>query len=544
MKRILLTVTPYFLLALGVLFQSSPVYATSQEALAAHATITEYNGPETCVVCHEAEAQAEHASVHYQQTGPTPNVPNISGYAGKTDKAFNTYCGTPVTSSRATCAGCHVSNGRYPTDVATTDQLNNVDCMMCHQENYARIAAPPYELVPALDENGLPRTLRVPVEDETGFSYMPNEEKMTISILEAARTVHPTTRATCLRCHAGASGSNGGKRGDMSTVTIDPPKSSDIHMSSDGENLSCSDCHNADNHRVRGRGLDLRPNDTPERFTCARCHSDTPHERSSNRVASLNTHASRVACQTCHIPSFAKDISTELNRDWLQPHYSPTACNGQGAWVPGEIRASNVTPTYKWFDGTSYVYALGQVPPVRDDGMLSMGVPNGWVDTADAKIYPMKEHTSTVAQHNASGVLIPHSTFSFFATGDFDKAVQDGMSKTGMSGGYNMVQVHTYQTINHGVEDEDDALRCGSCHSDFSRERGKPLRMNLLADFGYELKGEREQVCTQCHRAKESKGFESTHKKHVADKEYDCSVCHNFSRPERGLSTTISRSEH
>ena len=543
MKCILLTVTPYFLLAVGALFQFSPVYATSQEALAAHETITEYIGPETCVVCHEAQAQAEHASVHYQQTGPTPNVPNISGYAGKTDKAFNTYCGTPVTSSRATCAGCHVSYGKYPTDVATTDQLNNVDCMMCHQENYARIAAPPYELVPATDENGLPRTLRVPVEDETGFSYMPNESKMTISILEAARTVHPTTRATCLRCHAGASGSNGGKRGDMSTVTIDPPVASDIHMSSHGENLSCSDCHDADNHRVRGRGLDLRPNDTAERFTCARCHTDTPHKESNKEVASLDTHASKVACQTCHIPSFAKDISTELSRNWLQPHYSPTACNGQGAWVPGEVRASDVTPTYKWFDGTSYVYALGQVPPLREDGMLAMGVPNGSVDSANAMIYPMKEHTSTVAQHDASGVLIPHSTFSFFATGDFDQAVQDGMSKTGMSGSYSMVQVHTYQTINHGVEDDESALKCTNCHSDISEKNTAPLVMNLVADLGYELKGDKQQVCSQCHKDKEPKGFQAMHKKHVADKQYDCSVCHNFSRPERGLITRISQSQ-
>lgn len=543
MKRILLTATFYFLLAAGMFFQTGPVYATSQEALDAHATITEYTGPETCVTCHEAEAHEAHASVHYQQSGPTPNVPNISGNAGKTDKAYNTYCGTPVTSSRATCAGCHVSNGKYPTEVATTDQLNNVDCMMCHQENYARIAAPPYELVPALDADGLPRTLRVPVEDETGFTYMPNVAKMSISILEAARTVHPTTRATCLRCHAGASGSNGGKRGDMSTITIDPPKSSDIHMSSDGKDFSCAKCHDADNHRVRGRGLDLRPNDVAERFTCAKCHSDTPHGDSSG-MASLNTHASRVACQTCHIPTFAKDISTELNRDWLQPHFSPTACNGQGAWVPGEVRASDVIPTYKWFDGTSYVYALGQVPTAREDGMLAMGVPNGSVNSDMAKIYPMKEHTSTVAQHDASGVLIPHSTFSFFASGDFDKAVQDGMSMAGLSGSYSMVKVHTYQTINHGVEDEDDALKCSSCHSGISRRSETPLRMNLVADLGYELKGDKDQVCSQCHGEKEPKEFLSMHKKHVADKKYDCSVCHNFSRPERGLSTTISRSEH
>jgi len=30
-------------------------------------------------------------------------------------------------------------------------------------------------------------------------------------------------------------------------------------------------------------------------------------------------HASRVACQSCHIPRFAKDVPTELARDWQSP---------------------------------------------------------------------------------------------------------------------------------------------------------------------------------------------------------------------------------
>ena len=517
------------------------IQAQAQTAAEAHATITEYKGPETCVVCHESEALAMHASVHYQQTGPTPNVTNIAGYAGKSELAFNSYCGTPATSSRATCGSCHVSNGQYPMPVPTTEQLHNIDCLMCHQDNYQRTAAPPYELAPVVGADGLPSTIRVPVETETGFFYMPNEAKMSISALEAARTVHPTTRASCLRCHAGASGSNGGKRGDLSSVNVDPPKSSDIHMSSMGENFTCAKCHDAGNHRVRGRGLDLRPNDVPERFTCAHCHSDTPH-KDSTQTASNDMHANRVACQTCHIPSYAKDISTEMERNWLEPHFSAAACSGQGGWVPGEIRASNVIPSYQWFDGTSYVYALGQVPTQRSTGEYAMGVPNGSVDSDGAKIYPMKEHVSVVGQHDASGELIPHSTFTFFTTGDFRKAVEEGMARVGMSGSYSMVNVHTYQTINHGVEDHSNALRCGDCHSE-SEAKGSgstgTLRMNLVADLGYELKGPREQVCTQCHEKKETKGFMVIHNKHVNDKNIDCSTCHNFTRPERGLSTAI-----
>jgi hypothetical protein len=48
-----------------------------------HATITAYNGPSTCVACHESEAQAMHGSVHYQQSGPTDYATNIPGPAGE-----------------------------------------------------------------------------------------------------------------------------------------------------------------------------------------------------------------------------------------------------------------------------------------------------------------------------------------------------------------------------------------------------------------------------------------------------------------------------
>ena len=519
----------------------------SDEARRAHASITEYKGPETCVGCHESEALEMHSSVHYQQSGMTPNVSNISGNAGKSEDAFNTYCGSIRTSPLFTCAGCHVGNGRPPEPEATQAQLNNIDCLMCHQDDYARVGAPPFQPWEVVGENGQPTTIFIPFEET--FQFIPDESKMSISILEAARTVHPTTRKTCLRCHAGASGSDGGKRGDISSVTVDPPKSSDIHMSSHGEDLKCANCHDAGNHRVFGRGLDLRPNDHATMLTCSRCHSEQPHAEDS-RVSILDTHANRVACQTCHIPKFAKDISTELVRDWTHPHFSAKACGGRGGWVPDEVRASNVIPSYRWFDGTSQVYVLGQVPPVNEDGEKAFGIPNGDVDSDNAKIYPMKEHRSLSAQHDASGVMIPHSTFTFFTTSSFDEAVRVGMEQEGLTGSYTLVDVHTFQTINHGVEDDDNALSCAECHSSLSA--GSATRMDLQGKLGYELKGPSEQVCTQCHEREDNEGFVKIHKEHVTEKRIQCSSCHYFSRPERNLTvytekdskSEYARSEH
>lgn len=514
-----------------------PVILNGTSASAGHDSITSYDGPATCVACHRTEAEEMHGSVHYQMSGPTPNVTNILGTAGKNDGAFNTYCGTIETSRWATCAGCHAGYGQRPLPDATTEQLNNIDCLMCHQDEYARIAAGPYEFLPAVDENGQPRTIRVPIEDENGFFFMPDEDKMAITPLEAARTVHATTRTTCLRCHAGASGSDGGKRGDLSSVTANPPLSSDVHMSPDGEDFACSVCHDAGGHLVRGRGLDLRPNDVAERFTCESCHTDRPHgDYDPVRGERRDVHAAKVACQSCHIPTFAKDISTEMERDWLHPFYSPTACGGQGGWKPEEIRKSNVVPTYEWFDGTSEVYKLGQVPTQNAAGEYALGVPLGNVSTPDAKLYPMKEHLSITALHNSSGQLIPHSTFTFFTTGDFDLAVQEGMNQVGMNGSYSIVPVHTYQTINHGVEVKDNALQCGDCHHE-DRYDGGPPRLDLQADLGYALKGPETQVCSQCHESENPEGFDETHKEHVREKQFDCSWCHTFTRPDRNLTT-------
>ena len=581
---------------------SSDPPASISTAIAAHETITEYLGPQTCVACHETEAEAMHGSVHYQQTGPTPNVPNIPGYAGERGFGFigfNTYCGTHTTSSRATCAGCHVGYGRFPTAEVTTDQLNNIDCLMCHQDQYKRTPAGPFQPYEAVGEDGQPRIIQIPIEDATGFDYMPDEAAMSISTLEAARTVHLPTRASCLRCHAGASGSDGGKRGDISSVTVDPPASSDIHMSSTALNYACAECHDAGGHRVRGRGLDLRPNDVPERFTCESCHTDRPHgDYSATDGRRRDTHAGRIACQTCHIPAFAKDISTEMERDWSNPFYSAGACSGQGGWKPEEIRASNVVPTYAWFDGTSDVYVLGQVAALNGAGEYEFAAPYGSVAAGStAKLYPMKEHRSTSArlvavsgdtdtdgdvdladlqvllagygtstgQPNYNdiadtdsdgdidladlvgllacyggsdgsncglvGELVPHSTFTYFTTGDFDQAVADGMFSAGLSGTYEIVPVHTYQTINHGVEAADSALACGQCHV----SGGGQARMDLQGELGYELKGPFSQVCTQCHGYESPEGFESLHEEHVREERFDCAWCHNFSRPERGL---------
>jgi hypothetical protein len=199
----------------------------------------------------------------------------------------------------------------------------------------------------------------------------------------------------------------------------------------------------------------------------------------------------------------------------------------------------NIIPTYRWYDGTSRVYALGQVPSQNAAGQFEFGVPNGDVNSVNAMIYPMKEHVSNSAMSNASETIIPHSTTTFFFTGDFDRAVNAGLPNSNLLGDYRMVDIHTFQTINHGVEPEDNALDCGQCHGDLS-EGPAPI-MDLQGQLGYQLKDGPQQVCTQCHELEASEGYREDHDIHVTEEGFDCSWCHDFSRPERKLSNTPRR---
>jgi hypothetical protein len=90
-----------------------------------------------------------------------------------------------------------------------------------------------------------------------------------------------------------------------------------------------------------------------------------------------------------------------------------------------------------------------------------LGMPNGGVASDGTKLMPMKEHLGKMARHQGTNTLVAHSTFEFFRTGDFASAVESGMEQMeNMNTGdaYEIVGVHTYQGIKHGVEPEDNAL--------------------------------------------------------------------------------------
>ncbi len=478
-----------------------------------HENLT-YTGPGTCLQCHETEAYEVHASTHYQWKGEAPYMVDGSYLLqGKDAGALNAYCGN-IEGNWEACSSCHVGSGKKPEATASSEQLENIDCLLCHQTEYKRKR-----------ENG---------------SMVPDSANMAISMDQAVQTVHPPTRENCLACHAKAGGGDAVKRGDLALASAHTADIHyDVHMATSGANLACQDCHKAENHRFPGKGSDLRPSDTDVALECASssCHEATPHASSR-----LNKHTDRVACQTCHIPVFAKHAddsaateATEVDRSWLSGTHSANP-----PYHPVQTKMNDLVPTYRHWDRYTDNYNIGETiysNPIT--GTYQTSIPRGSVDDADSKLYPFKYKTSDYPLDTASNMLIPLDTSVFFTTADADQAamaglenmVNKGLSGFSLSDAYEWVTTDTFQLLNHQVAPAAEALGCESCHLENSR-------MNLQGTLGYAPYDSDTNTCSSgCHGADDARqwslgsfeDFEHYHSKHIGEG-VSCADCHDFQR--------------
>ncbi|MFT5726823.1 MAG: hypothetical protein ACI8PB_000955 [Desulforhopalus sp.] len=133
--------------------------------------------------------------------------------------------------------------------------------------------------------------------------------------------------------------------------------------------------------------------------------------------------------------------------------------------------------------------------------------------------------------------MVALDTSEYFATGDYFEAIKDGLENMGRprSASVEWVTTDTYQLITHEISPANKALNCTDCHDNTDR-------MDLPGELGFALKGNRSQVCNQCHGSEDDKDdpmYLWIHEEHVDDENIDCSLCHTFTRPERGLSKAI-----
>jgi hypothetical protein len=350
-----------------------------------------------------------------------------------------------------------------------------------------------------------------------------------------AQTVHKPTRSTCLVCHATSGGSDNCKRGDLALAhktTAD--RDFDVHMATAGANLNCQACHTTQNHRIAGRGSDLRQTDLNITMSCSTltCHPGQAGGAGHNN-AFIDKHVARVACQTCHIRTFARNASdttateaTEIYRNWTLPHLTAS-----GAIHPTGTYANTIIPAYRFWSGYSYNYNLGEDAWIDPQtGKYPTSRPVGDINDPLSKLYPFKYKRSLQPLATRLNKLIALDTSIYFPNNGLDantrlnNAVMAGLRNMAYNPaeGYAMVETDTYQLINHEVTPRAQALQCADCH-------GSTLQMNLPA-LGYVLKEAQATLCQTCHDFKNPMDFESMHNEHVTAEGKDCASCHNFTR--------------
>lgn len=473
-----------------------------------HSSITEWKGTATCLACHTKEAKDVFSSVHYQWRGNAKYMTAGPQQQGKLDTAVNSYC-INTTGNWSGCSSCHIGLGKKPVQQESQDQLNNIDCMICHQDLYKR--------------------------KRLNDTFVPDTENMSISMLDAARNVHKPTRFSCLQCHAKGGGGDNYKRGDMALAhATTSDRDFDVHMATTGADLNCQSCHTTENHLMAGKGSDLRPTELDVEMQCTQCHKGkdtlTGHE---NR--SIGYHVTRVACQTCHISYYARDAAdtastenTEVHRSWLNPHLTSS-----GAIHPQPVMAGDLLPRYRWWNGTSKNYNLyDQASVDSNTGRIPTSRPVGHIDDTASKLFPFKYKTALQPFSQARNTLLALDTSVYFSTGDPDMATRSGLVNMGYASTetYEWKETDTYQLITHEIQPSSSALDCIDCHD-------STARMDLQGELGYQLKGQEMVVCTECHRYEQAEepGYKWIHEEHVKEEQYDCSWCHTFSRPERNL---------
>ncbi|MCP4293708.1 MAG: hypothetical protein GY780_17915 [bacterium] len=419
-----------------------------------------YEGPETCLFCHEEEATSFFHSQHYQWEGEAPGIVNADGERLGKMNTMNDFCTNPLASWIGNavnsdgkviaqgCSKCHAGLGKVPTREISQDQLENIDCLICHASGYRRDA---YQ-----DEDG-------------NWEWRPILWKNQRGMDSISKRISLPKRKMCLRCHSAAGGGPNFKRGDIEYEMADCTPDFDVHMATEGNNMQCIDCHAGDDHRVRGRGTDLSGTDSPDDLLfCTECHEEKPHN-----IPALDHHTDKVYCTVCHITEFAKSDKTDMVRDWSTPKFHEKGNKYSATITFGE----NVVPEYAWYNGQTKLMKMGDKVRYNDDGTITIMEPQGKRKDKHSKIYAFKLHKGVLPIWKEKDWLIPLAVDEFFITGDIATAVNEGSAAAygEHHPDYEWVNTKRYMGIFHEVRPADKALQCLDCHQEGGRMNWKAL---------------------------------------------------------------------
>ena len=424
---------------------------------------------QACLECHTEAAKQVMASTHWTWEFASPTE---SGETWGKRHVINNFC-VAVTSNWPRCTSCHVGYGWKDDTFFDTATEAQVDCLVCHDTTGT------YKKFPA----GAGHPAYEPKEFPPGSGKIWEPPDLTT----IAQNVGRPGNTNCGACHFYGGGGDAVKHGDLDSTLAAPPKEVDVHLSPEGAGLVCADCHKTEGHQVPGsryaatakdtHGKDLPVSDDNP-TTCESCHGLAPMKNPK-----LNDHVDKVACQTCHIPAFARgDKPTKMWWDWSKAGDKNRGDHGveknENGWVvyhykKGEfVWEKNVVPTYLWYNGQTTYMVMGE--KIDPSGEVYINHPQGGPDDPNARIYPFKVFRGKQGYDPVNQtLLVPHlfpfnkeDTTAYWKGFDWGTAFEVGMKTAGLpySGQYDWIETTMYWPITHMVAPAEQALSCNACH--------------------------------------------------------------------------------
>ena len=408
------------------------------------------SGPEVtaaCLGCHEKEARDFMKTVHWTWT-EMQEVPGKGTKDLGKKNAINNFC-IALPSNWPRCTSCHAGYG-WKDASFDFSKPQNVDCLICHDTTGT------YKKTP------------------TGAGA-PDEK---VDLEKVAQSVGKTNRRSCGACHFFGGGGDHIKHGDLDSSLASPPRAIDVHMGTDGKDMTCSACHKTKEHNIPGQALSVSASGGVT-LDCADCHSATPHKN-----VAYNKHIERVACQTCHVPTFARMLPTKVWWDWStagrEVKEAPKDQWGQVLYdkMKGDFKwAKDVVPAYMWFNGTVERHLLGEkIDPAKLP--VHHNYPLGKKGEKNAKIWPFKVMKGKQPYDADNNILsVPHLFGGYWKHWDWNQAMVDGMKAAGLpySGKFGWVETDMYWKVTHMVVPKEMALKCNDCHGEKGRLDWKAL---------------------------------------------------------------------
>jgi octaheme c-type cytochrome (tetrathionate reductase family) len=402
-----------------------------------------------CLSCHTERGQEVLGNVHWNWEREAFIPGRGVTYLGKKN-LINNFC-TGTASNEGTCNRCHVGYGWWD-NTFDFDNEYNIDCLICHDNTNTYEKARGAAGYPVMGEEG------------------PDFRNIVANVGRPGRY-------NCGYCHFNSAGGNNVKHGDLEVALLTAGRDVDVHMGVDGMNMTCVECHPAENHQMLGRYYGVSSSNT-QRATCEQCHTDFPHTNSK-----LNEHTVKVACKTCHIPVYAKVNPTKTYWDWStatrrldgKPY---EIIDSLGDQIYTSIKGDfywqrNAVPEYYWFNGTADHHFLTDTV-CMDDVPLKINTLFGSYNDEESKIIPVKVHRGKQPYDLVHRTIIQPKLWdkeenmgALWIDLDWEASLSSGMEYLGMpySGQHGFIETEMFLPVSHMVSTADHALQCADCHT-------------------------------------------------------------------------------